>query len=414
MTPSRPPAFAALRHSGYRRFFIASTFATTGDSIEHVVSYWILFQVFKSPMLGGVAVLTHWIPFLLFSVYAGSVADRYDLRRVIQVSQGLMMLVSLGWAVTFMTNTLNEATAVVLLCMHGMFGVLTVPAQQLIVHEMVGPAELHSAVRMNSSSRQLGLLLGAAIGGAMMLVLSPAMTLLINLLFYTPIVIWAARTKYGARLSGQRSSGSRSGGLADALDTLRKVAGDRVILAMILLAGGASLFIGNAYQPQMPEFAHDLSEHHDHAAGLFYSLLLSADAAGAVSAAIILESRGLLNAHPRTAIILTILWCLSLAGFALTSSYPVALALMFAAGFFSLTFYAMAQTLVQLRAPAELRGRVVGLFAAASLGLRAFSGVTIGVLGGLIGIHWSLAASAMALLATALILLTLSTRRAPA
>ena len=57
----------------------------------------------------------------------------------------------------------------------------------------------------------------------------------------------------------------------------------------------------------------------------------------------------------------------------------------------------MAQTLVQLQAPAQLRGRLIGLFNMSNNGLRAFSGVTVGVIGGLIGIHWSLAISAMIL-----------------
>jgi MFS family permease len=139
-------------------------------------------------------------------------------------------------------------------------------------------------------------------------------------------------------------------------------------------------------------------------------MLLSADAAGAITAVLVLEGRGLLNAHPRTAMILTMLWCLALGGFAITTYYPVAVVLMFAAGFLNLAFYAMAQTLVQLRAPTELRGRILGLFATASLGLRAFSGVTVGVLGGLVGIHWSLAGSALALLATAMMLFSLSMR----
>jgi MFS family permease len=411
---ARAPAFAALRHPGYRSFFIASTFATTGDSIEHVVSYWILFEKFNSPTLGGVAVLTHWLPFLFFSVYAGSLADRYDLRRMIQLSQGLMMLVSFGWAVSLITGTLTEWGAVLLLCMHGLFGVLAVTPSQLVVHEMIGPAQLQSAVRMNSSARQLGLLLGPAIGGALMLVFSPATALFINVLFYLPIVLWAARTKYGARANRPRATrggaSARRGGYAEIADTLRRVASDRVIVSMLVLAGGASLFIGNAYQPQMPEFAHDLGHGHDHSAGLFYSMLLSADAAGAITAVLVLEGRGLLNAHPRTAMILTMLWCLALGGFAITTYYPVAVVLMFAAGFLNLAFYAMAQTLVQLRAPTELRGRILGLFATASLGLRAFSGVTVGVLGGLVGIHWSLAGSALALLATAMMLFSLSMR----
>jgi len=72
----------------------------------------------------------------------------------------------------------------------------------------------------------------------------------------------------------------------------------------------------------------------------------------------------------------------------------------------------MAQTLVQLHAPAPIRGRVIGLYILCALGMRAFSGVTIGVVGGLIGIHWSLALSALVLLAVTAALLAFTLRRA--
>jgi uncharacterized membrane protein len=64
----------------------------------------------------------------------------------------------------------------------------------------------------------------------------------------------------------------------------------------------------------------------------------------------------------------------------------------------------MAMTLVQLNAPAHIRGRVIGLYTMSALGLRAFSGVTVGMVGGMIGIHWSLALSAMVLLAAIVVL----------
>jgi MFS family permease len=154
----------------------------------------------------------------------------------------------------------------------------------------------------------------------------------------------------------------------------------------------------------MPGFAQDLG-HGD--PGVSYSLLLAADAAGALLAGVVLEGRGLLMAKPRTAIVLAMLWCGALTGFALATNYALALALLFTAGFFELSFNAMAQTLVQLHAPVGMRGRVIGLFNMASLGLRAFSGVSIGLLGSLIGVHWSLALSAIVMLAVAGALLAL-------
>jgi MFS family permease len=173
---------------------------------------------------------------------------------------------------------------------------------------------------------------------------------------------------------------------------------------MTVLAGAASFFVGNAYSSQMPGFAEDVG-HGD--PGVSYSMLLAADAAGALLAGLALEGRGLLPPRPRTAIVLAIFWCVALMLFALSQSYALALCFLFAAGFLELSFNAMAQSLVQLNAPLDMRGRVIGLFNMASLGLRAFSGVSVGLLGSLIGVHWSLALSALATLAIAAGLLAL-------
>ena len=69
-----------------------------------------------------------------------------------------------------------------------------------------------------------------------------------------------------------------------------------------------------------------------------------------------------------------------------------ALPLLFAAGFLELSFNSMAQALVQLNAPTGVRGRVIGVFSMAASGMRMFSGMTVGLVGGLIGIHYSLSA----------------------
>src|SRR5499426_3288524 len=148
-------SFASLRHSGYRAFFFGSATAMLADSVEHVISYWVVFQKFHSPALGGFAVISHWLPFLLFSVHAGALADRYDCRRLIQMSQGLFMIASVAWGLLFLTGTLRVWHAVVILLIHGAAGVIGGPAIQLIIHDIVGTEQLQSAIRLNATSRNL-------------------------------------------------------------------------------------------------------------------------------------------------------------------------------------------------------------------------------------------------------------------
>ena len=341
--------------------------------------------------------LAHWLPFLLFSVYSGALADRFDPRRIIQLGMLLFIAASLGWGLLFLTDTLQMWHAAALLVIHGLAGVLWQPASQLLIYDIVGPGELQSAVRLNATSRWLGQLMGPAVGGGLMLALGPAHGILVNALIYLPLALWLWKAPYGARFLKHAPPPARAvRGVTEIAATAREIAGNRTIVSMIVLAGGASLFVGNAYQAQMPEFAHDLGHG---SADMSYSMLLAADAAGALVAGLVLESSGLLQARPRTAFVLAMLWCCAIGAFATVVDYPLALALLFAAGFLQLSFNAMAQTLVQLHAPTHIRGRVIGLYSMASLGLRAFSGVTVGILGALIGVHWSLALSAVALLA---------------
>jgi MFS family permease len=91
------------------------------------------------------------------------------------------------------------------------------------------------------------------------------------------------------------------------------------------------------------------------------------------------------------------IWCCALFGFARSNTYAVSITLLFVAGFVELAFNAMAQSLVQLNAPGEIRGRVLGVYSMFAMGLRTFSGLSVGLLGSLINIHNSLSYSAAAL-----------------
>src|SRR2546428_9832429 len=163
-----------MRHGPFRAYFTTGLLSMMGDNVEHVISYWVIFQAFHSPSLAGFAVISHWLPFLVFSVYTGALADRFDCRPLIQVSQALFMVASLAWGLLFLTGTLQMWHAVVILLIHGAAGVVAAPATQLILHDIVGAEHLQSAIRLYASSRYLSILLGPAVGGGLMVLLGPA------------------------------------------------------------------------------------------------------------------------------------------------------------------------------------------------------------------------------------------------
>ncbi len=366
------------------------------DNIEHVISYKVMFERFHSPALGGFAVISHWVPFLLLAGFTGGLADRFDIRRLIQVGMLLYIGVSVTWGVMFWNDSVTLGMAMFLLIVHGLAGVIWIPAAQVLIHQIVAPQELASAVRLNATGRYLGFLVGPVIGAGLLLGLGPAYGIFVNALIYTPLLLWLIRAPYGPAARNWAPSQASVAGFADIWSSMRVVAKNRVLLSMTVLVGASSFFVGNAYQAQMPEFARDLGHERT---DLAYGALLAADAAGGLIGGILLETRGLLPPRARTAFILAMIWCAALAGFARANGYALALSLLFVAGFMELAFNSMAQALVQINAPAETRGRVIGVFSMSASGLRAFSGVSVGLIGASIGIHHSLALSAAALFA---------------
>ncbi len=385
--------FAALRNPSCRNYIIGASLSMGGDSIEHVISYWVMYQQFHSPALAGFAVISHWVP-ALFSVYFGGWADRSDCRKIIQLAQLLYMAVSAAWGVLFLTNSLEIWHCLVLLSVHGLAGAIWAPAEQLMLHDLAGRESLPSAVRLNSTGRSTGFLAGPALGSVMLLALGPWLGIFANVLLYLPMTIWLMRTPYTGHVRDGVAPRAARVSPTDAVKILREVAGQPILISMVLLGGVSSFLIGSGIQPQMPEFAIDLGMNQ---AGLGYGLLLAANSAGAVLGGVILESTHWLKPSVRAAMISTLVWSGCLLGFAMSQQYVLGLLLLIGAGVANLSAQATAQTLVQLLAPAEKRGRIVGVYTMASNGLRAGSGLSIGLLGGVIGIHWSLGLSALLL-----------------
>jgi MFS family permease len=293
----RPPAFAAFRHRGYTGYILGNATAMLADNTEHVISYWVLFQKFHSPALAGFAVVSHWVPFLLLSGYAGVIADRVNTRRMIQLGMLIFMGVSLGWGLLFMSGHMRIWQAWILLSLHGVAGVLWTGPSQLLLHAVVGSEHLQSAVRLSASSRYIGTLLGPAVGSALLLACGPVQGIFLNALVYLPLLWWLNQRRYAPGAAGTdqvpRRPVAAIVGVGALLGSWHSIRADRQIASMTLLAGCAALFVGTAYQAQMPGFATALGHGHP---GIAYFALLAADAAGALAAGVVLEMLGLLPA----------------------------------------------------------------------------------------------------------------------
>jgi MFS family permease len=403
--------FGALRARWYKSYLTGGSLLMAGDNAEHAITYLVMWQLFESPLLAGFAVVSHWLPHLLFSIPFGGLADRFDCRRIIQISCGLFVIASLTWGVLLLNEALQPWHCVVLLVVHGFASALWHPANQVMLYDMVGEKDLRSAVRLMATGLSVGQLVGPAAGAALLFTIGPAWGMFVNAVFYVPFLIHLTLSPYDGHQRRATGAVPRVR-LRELLATVRELPRYPDILLVIVLQGAVGLLIGVALMPLLPEFGELLGQVES---GLGYGLLLVAMSVGAVTGGLVLESVGRLRANPLVSAVSELVFAACILGFALSRVFPLSLALLVVAGAASILSLSTSQTVVQLEAPPEQRGRFIGAFNTTNMGFRVGSGVLLAILGGLVGIPAAVALAAGTLLAVCIALAAVAARlRRPA
>jgi MFS family permease len=241
---------------------------------------------------------------------------------------------------------------------------------------MVGQNLLISAISLNSSLRYIAIVLGPAIGGFLMASVGPGAGFLVNILLYLPLSVIMLILPYrGAPARGRKEEGWQA-----ILEGLRAIRQRPMILGLLCVVAMTSLLVGNAFQALMPAFAERLQ-----ATSTGYSVLLSANGVGAVLGVLGLGMLGSTRLRPVVVTVGALLWAFLMILFSLSSWFSLALASLCLIGMSSIIFTSMAQSIIQAWAPDHLRGRVVGVYNLAAHGMRAASGLVIGLLASLLG-----------------------------
>ena len=404
--------FSALRAPWFKGYLAGGSLGMTGDHVEHAITYFVMWELFDSPLLAGFAVVSHWLPHLLFGVFFGSLADRYDCRRIVQVAQGLFIAASLGWGILIATDALAPWSCVLLLLVHGLASAIWGPAEQMMLYDIAGPDDLPSAVRLQATGLNLGQFVGPLLGAALLFTVGPAVAMFVNTALYLPFIVYLGIIPF----TGHERRGTAARvrlSIRATFGVLAEIPRYPAVLVVFLAQGATGLLIGTTLLPLLPEFGTLLGQGDS---GLGYGALITAMSAGAVIAGLSLEASGRVRAGARLAVGSTALFAASLVVFALSRSIVLSVAMLVLAGAGSLVAASTSQAVVQLNAPDDRRGRFLGAFSMIGTGLRVGSGVIVGLLGGLVGPAGAIAIDAALLLAisVALFLVVLARQRSAA
>jgi len=242
---SKPQSrLAILKIRNFRYFWGATITSLIGEHIEGVIRTWVVWEITGSVFWLSALVFIHWVPFTLFSLPAGMIADRVNRQRVMFWAEIFLALAAFGMFITTYTGVVNEYWLAVFLVVHALPGPFANPCRQLFLHDMVGRENLLAGVSLTTSLRHATQSIGKPIGGIILATAGAAFGFLIDALLFVPMIIvlrFFIHVKQ-AEIPADR----RRPAVKQFVEGLKYIRNDRSILATICLGIAPSTFVGNA------------------------------------------------------------------------------------------------------------------------------------------------------------------------
>jgi MFS family permease len=363
--------FAALRHRNYRLFFSGQLVSVIGTWMQQVAIGWLVYQLSNSAFTLGAVRFLSAIPVTLFTLVGGALADRFEKRRIVILTQSTAMVLAFALAALVHFGVIKIWQIALLGFLVGVTDAFDIPTRQSFVIDMVGKDDLMNAIALNSSLFNGARVFGPALAGVLIGIIGLSGCFFLNGVSYLAIVA----AYFAMRLPAVTQRTERKPMRHETMEALRYVCDHRVLRAVVFLVTAVSLF-GWPYSVLLPVFARDVLR--VGAGG--YGFLMAANGVGALVGALALASLGD-SPHKRKLFYGGLFgFCIMLSVFALSRSYWLSTVALAGSGFFMIIFFATANTAVQTRVPDELRGRVMGIYALAFLGLTPFGSLIAGAL----------------------------------
>jgi MFS family permease len=362
--------FASLQHRNYRLFFVGQITSVTGTWMQNVAMAWLVLELTGSPVAVGILVLCQFLPFSVLGLFAGVFADRLDPRRLVITTQAAAMVVATALALLTLLGDAQPWHVYVLAVIRGIVLVFDAPARQAFTYQMVGPAELPNAIALNSSLFNAARVVGPAIGGVIVAAFGPGFCFAANAVSFLAVLL-ALLAMNTHELVPLKRDGARPAIFAGTWEAIRYARRSRRVGIVLLLVCAVSTFAFN-FNVLLPVLAGETLE----SGPEVFGILSATFGAGALVGALL--SAAIARASFRLLLLGTAGFGLAELVLAPAQSLVVAATCLFAAGLCFTVWHANANTSLQLRVPDAIRGRVLGLYFYAFLGLQPVGGLVSG------------------------------------
>jgi MFS family permease len=369
MGPYVEKTFSALKVRNFRLFVTGQGISLCGTWMQTVGLSWLVLKLTHSGTQLGLVVAMQFLPVLVLGVYGGVIADRFNKRHVLYITQTLFGILALTLGLLVITHTVHLWMVYCIAAGFGLINVADNPTRQSFVVEMVGKEYLKNAVTLNSTMVNLARLIGPTIAGVLIATVGTGTCFIVNAASYVAVLI-ALIMMNGAKLNPSPVSSRQSGQIRAGLAYAWSIPKLRSTLLMMFIIGTFAY----EFPVILPLFATITL----HGTAGTYSALMAATGLGAIVGG--LYTAGQSETRETQLVWSAILFGISIIIASIMPNFVTALIVFVFVGALSILFISLGNTTLQLNSDPAMRGRVMSLWAIAFLGTTPIGGPLIGLI----------------------------------
>ncbi len=344
--------FQAFHYPNFRWMWFGAFTSTTGFFVQEVAQSWLVYDITRSEFYLGLTAFLNGAPILLLSLFGGVLADRMDRRKLLLGSQYVQMSSAFALALLVGLDLIEVWHILAAACVNGLGQAFGGPAYQALIPSLVEKKDLPNAIALLSIQFTLARVVGAMIGGVAFTALGATACFAINGASFLAVItsLYIIHVSFVPQKTDVHVLHSLAEGL-------RHVHRHPVILTLVVLAP-ITAFLGTPLVTQLPAFARDVF----HLDPQGYSMMMAFWGTGAVVGALYIAWQGNTPNKGRRSLFMQILLGGTLVGFALSQKLWLACVFLLLSGWAILGVFALVNSLVQLQAKEEMRGRIMSVY----------------------------------------------------
>jgi MFS family permease len=374
--------FASLHSRNYRLFFFGQLVSVIGSWLHQVAETWFVYRITDSGAAVGMVMASRFVPVLALGLWGGSLADRYDRRRLLLVTQALRGACAGVLGVLALADVARPSVVYVLAFLAGVSNAVDNPVRRAFISQLVDEDDLLNAVSLTSSVMSASRVVGPLLAGVMIATVGVGWCFVINAVSYVAVLLalWAMDPSRFRPVPRTKRAGSVRDGLRYARST-------PTLFVPLVMVGVVSATAWNWETLLALHATKNLG-----GGERLFTVLFATMSVGTLLGALFNASRKRVT-HDQ------LVWMaagvgVAMLGVAVVPGIPLTMVMLLCSGIGAAVFNTASSTVIQLTSSSEYHGRVMAMFSVLFVGTKGIGGAVAGIVSETAGVRWAIALGA--------------------